>query len=193
MPSRITFSNNQFDCHIECGQCTQIKRDGNRCRNRVCYGFPLCWIHNQSEFGVRIRNSNIPNAQKGLFATKPFARGNWICPYNGEHIDANCINLRYAEEETAPYASEKDDGGFQDGACSRGIGNLANGIFNNDGTSKPINRHNSILVDREGELWLRATKRIQPNQEIYTFYGNEYILEDNYETKRRSVRDTRPC
>lgn len=191
--SRLTFSNAVFRCHLECGRCIHIKGDGQRCRNRVCFGMPICWVHTKAVYGIRLRESTIVGAGKGLFATIPFAAGAYICPYVGERITEACLNERYPGNMTAPYAVT-DNGRHTDSACLRGIGAMSNGLFKVDGSCRAERFHNSEIVSRRGRgLWLRATKNIPAGAEILTYYGDEYKLEADHSTKRSSRAENKPC
>lgn len=60
---------------MPCPQCQAITKDGTRCKRNTCVRYPLCFQHMKSIEGLEIKQSNIPNANLGLFATKEF-------PYN---------------------------------------------------------------------------------------------------------------
>ena len=91
--SRNTFISDRFNCKLTCDRCQHIKASGGRCRNRVCFGTPLCWIHTKIVYGVQVRDSTLADAGKGLFATRDFEQGEWIIPpYVGELINETCLN-----------------------------------------------------------------------------------------------------
>ena len=65
-------SNNLFfEADVQCMQCEGTSKNGNQCRRRVCIGTPFCWQHLASEKKLKIKQSNIANAGKGLFAWNP--------------------------------------------------------------------------------------------------------------------------
>lgn len=191
--SRLTFQNQYFRCRLQCDRCNTIKTDGTRCKNRVCIGFPTCWIHSKQLYNVRVRPTPIG---KGLFSTQPFHVGDWICPYGSEIISPDCLESRYPGDTTAPYAVTHDQGTsllILDGACNRGLGTNSNGNFRIDGVSMSETRHNSLIEERyPGEIWLRARRYIPANTEIKTFYGLHYRLCE-HRTYRTTLSDTRPC
>lgn len=199
--SRIAFTFDDpgggFRCRLACGQCVQIKANGQQCQNRVCLGFPICWIHTKQVYGVKTGPSTIPNAEKGLFATRFHPSGSFIVPYVGEIINQQCLDLRYPGNATAPYTSRDANGlNYVDSACMRGTGSRANGIFNpRTGRSRPRNQHNADIQwnPADNELWLRAFRDIRSGDEIMVYYGNSYILQDNHTTSRTKAPDTRPC
>lgn len=189
--SKLTFIAPTFNCKLRCGQCQSRKIDGVRCRNRVCHGFPDCWMHNKKGHNVKTRLS--PHHGKGLFATANIARNQWICPYNGEQITKRCLNLRYPGDVTAPYAVTHG-GGTYDGACSRGIGCYANTKTGANGNIASAQSHNAKLGNRRGRgIWLYATRNIPAGQEIFCWYGNGYRFDLQHQTKRSKVLDNRPC
>lgn len=199
--SKLTFDSDTFKCHLRCDQCIFIKANGQRCRNRVCIGYPVCWVHTKQEYGVRVKDSTVEGAGKGLFAHVAKRRFEWICPYNGEMITQNCLDARYPGDVTAPYATQLDvpfamgGGDYEDGACVRGVGSMANGLFDVDNTSLPLAAHNATIDQRPGYpgLWLRAWRNIPQGGEIFVWYGDDYRLNDDHTTKRRVGQDTRPC
>ncbi len=195
--------NASWSCPIHCQRCEFIRPNGIRCKNRVCFGSPLCWRHNEKKWNVRAKKSNIPNAGKGLFATKRFSAGEWICPMTGENLSMDCVHLRYPGNMTAPYVEVFDSGnGAVDCACSRGIGSLANALFRPNGTVRGLSYHNAKtsyrpVGDGHAGIWLKARTVIQPGSEIYLWYGNGgYTLEDTHNTKlrrRRAGENGPPC
>lgn len=192
----LVFRNENFQCPLLCDQCTFITESG-RCKRRVCFGWPDCWQHTIIEYGVKTRPSTIKGAGKGLFATRPFYKGEWICPYHGQITPKQCLDTLYPGDTLAPYAVEVDGSGvFVDSACTRGIGSMANGLFLG-GVSNHRARHNAELqrdFDHSDNVWLIATKNIAAGQEIFVWYGETYQLDNSYETVRsRYNADTRPC
>lgn len=195
--SKITFIGKEFNCHLQCGQCTANSKGGQRCKNRVCFGFPTCWIHTKRDLGLRLKPSTIPGAGRGLFTTRLIQKDSWICPYNGEIITKPCGELRYPGDDVAPYAvSSRGGTEIADSACQRSIASMANALFKADGTTYAMSRHNCALSDNPDDndrVWLASTKNIQAGSELFCWYGNEYTLEHDHETKRVRRPDNRPC
>lgn len=187
---RLTFKTDNFQCHLQCGRCSHIKANGQQCGNRVCFGAPVCWIHNKQRYGVQIKDSGVHG--KGLFATRPFLANVPLCPYEGENISTRCLNNRYPGNTTAPYAVTKSRYRVLDSACRRGIGSMANGLFYR---GRPIqrNRHNAVILPLNQTLWIVSTRNITQGEEIFVWYGNDYRLENNHRTYRSQLNDTRPC
>lgn len=193
--SRLTFENRIFKCNLECGQCDYIKAGGGRCRNRVCFGTPTCWIHTMIRYGVKTRVSTIPNAGKGLFATRDFRFRDYICPYIGEEVTAECDTLRYGVNGVAPYSTSNGESSI-DSACMRGTAAFANGKFTHGGRARAIRFHNAQLYHNDADNnrpWLKALRGIRNGEEIFVYYGNAYTLEHDHTTKRSREADNRPC
>lgn len=204
--TELYFKSGDWSCPLVCGRCAYIRKNGIRCKNNVCIGSPLCWIHNDTEYGVKATASSIAGAGKGLFATRKIPKDTWICPYGGDRTTMDCIHRLYPGEKTAPYAIEVTWPRRQiafDCACHRGIGSLANCLVDPDGNVSPPRLHNCIsryrpIGDGVPGIWLKSTKTIQAGKEIFHWYGKgEYSLQNDYSQGRRlQVRDrpdSRPC
>lgn len=189
--SKLAFSTETFTCHLTCTQCTTIRANGERCRRTVCIGTPTCWQHSMIDYGVKTRLSTIPGAGIGLFAVRIIYEGELIVPYDGENITRECLDMRYPNDGTGPYSVAAADNIIKDAACQRSLGSMANGLFEN-GASLPEDHHNAIIIENNEGLWLRATKDIEEDEEIFVFYGPEYQFNE-HNTKRTRVPDNRPC
>lgn len=197
-----------WTCPLVCAQCTHNTRRGGRCKNRVCFGTPLCWAHNKTEYGVKIKKSGEAGSGKGLFATKPFGASDWVCPYVGNNTTKHCIDQWYrGNGVTAPYV-ECDFSTARrvrarqrvcyDAACKRGIGSMANtkalpGIQGLE--IAPKSQQNCVAEVRlvseggDGSVWLRTIRKVGAEEELFLFYGNDYLLQNNHATTRRVGRD----
>ena len=179
------FINNQvaFECPINSARCIAHNRNGTRCKRRVCIGTPYCFTHLTTYLHLKIKVSTIPHAGKGLFAldnTKGnndvvFKKGDVICEYGGEFINAHTLNERYGDY-TAPYGMQvrANPALYQDCACKRDIGSLANSAL--------LKRNNNaefyISTQPIRQVKLRAIKNIKNNQEILIDYGDEYLMHE---------------
>lgn len=210
-PTVITFrftDDPVWSCPLTCATCAYRKRDGNMCKNRVCFGTPLCWSHNKVLYGVKIKESGEKNAGKGLFATKAFEPNEWVCPYSGFETTKPCIDQWYkGADTTAPYvecdysqAMASDSTRVcVDAACTRGIGSMANTkvtLVRDEATGVKV----PVVADRslqncdtelrgDGSIWLKTLKKINKDRELFVFYGDQYLLQDNHSTKRRVKQD----
>ena len=171
MPYRYTFSapgEFSFACSLQCQQCGVVKADGSRCRNRVCVGVPYCHVHLFYKKHLKIKPSTIPGAGKGLFAARPnagddivFRRGDVVVEYGGESIDRATLDHRYGRY-TAPYGLQRRADLFENAACKRGAGSLAN--------HKPLSQANARYSVGRDRMNLVATKNIRNGQEIFCCY-----------------------
>jgi uncharacterized protein len=96
----------------------------------------------------------------GLFATAPFKRGDFIAEYWGRRLsnaEADAVNSRYLFELNSRWTI--------DGSSRRN-------------TARYINhscRPNAKVDIVRGVILIRATKRIEPGDEITYNYGKEYF------------------
>lgn len=134
-PTALSFRTVDWSCPLKCGRCTHMRANGTRCKNRVCFGSPVCWLHNSIKYGVKIKDSTIPGAGNVLFATRRLPKNSCMCPYSGDPTTMNCIHQRYPGAMTTAYTEQipaPANLAF-DCSCSRGVGSLANARFNADG------------------------------------------------------------
>ena len=192
---RLTFQNETFACKLRCDRCTYFKPNNQRCKNRVCYGYPTCWQHTIAHWGVRRRPSTTPGNGDGLFTTLDRNTGDWICPYLGEMISFNCFDQRYPGVTNAPYAVD-NGGDVIDAACQRGIAASSNTLFDAAGHQRPRNEHNADIGRHNLQPWIRATSNIQAGEEIFVYGGAGYNAANNRNggtTKRTKAQESRPC
>jgi hypothetical protein len=180
-----------FACTIACQQCAATTAAGARCRARTCIGLPVCWQHLARQYRVAIRASTIPGGGKGLFAADPraapgtlvFRRGDIIVPYGSERVTRDQLTERYGEY-TAPYGIHVSGTTYENGACARGAGSLAN-----HAPRSRANAEYSTGRNAEGQWYsrLRATKGIRNGSEILSSYGPQYVFDEptTYSTTRK--------
>lgn len=186
MPKKFKFFkpheiNPVFECELESTRCTGTKANGQQCTKRSVIGVPFCWIHLLKDRHLRIKDSNIQGAGKGLFAidkSRPvgeilFRKNDKITNYDGEILTREILTQRYGEY-TAPYGVEVNYNHniYEDGACKRGVGNLVNHqsqAQTNAKLSTNKNRNRIILI---------ATKNIRNGQEIFVNYGSDYAFNE---------------
>lgn len=171
MPYKFVFkvgNNEYFSANVESFQCQEQTRAGHQCTRTTVIGSPYCYTHLLYIHRLRIKKSTIPNAGKGLFAMtgRPgneilFREEDTICEYHGEVIDKDTLDERYGEF-TAPYAVEVNEDRFIDSSTARGVGSLAN--------SKPRHQNAHLTVYRN-RVFVKATKNIRNNKEIFCSYG----------------------
>lgn len=181
MPKKFIFNiNNQphFEGQLYTGRCRAHTKAGTRCKRNCIIGFEYCFTHLESEKELKIKDSTIPEANKGLFAYNHrkgnnevlFRRGDTISQYNGENINTHTLDERYSDK-TAPYAVEVSRDRYVDSALKRGVASLANVKPNHNNASFSINQVNKTVK-------IKATKPIKNNQEIFLSYGRQYRLHE---------------
>ena len=115
-------------------QCHGHTKAGTRCKRKCIVGFEYCPSHLASIKNLKIMNSNIAGAGKGLFVwhkskentNEPvFKKGDPIINYEGKQKTMERIHDEYGEY-TAPYAIEYKQGQALDAGSKRGVGSLAN-------------------------------------------------------------------
>ena len=118
--------------------------------------------------------SDIPDAGKGLFATKAFQTNKVIGAYAGENVSQATINSRYgnSKRDNAPYALSANNlqGRVLDAACRRSLMSVANSGRNRTQS----NAKYSSVMKQDGTINVRATKRIKEGDEIPIWYGKDY-------------------
>lgn len=189
MPYRFNWKDNetgdQFECNLESRRCQYTNPTTNRrCGRTVVIGLPNCWQHTLLNDNLRIKESNIPNAGKGLFALDKKAPANKvifkprekITNYEGQLLTKEQSFDRYGDK-TAPYGLLLNDRYDIDSACSRGIGALIN----------HSRRPNAAFVTNRQGAKVVALKRIRNNQEIFANYGRAYRFNEpvTFTTKYR--------
>lgn len=196
MPYQFRFfvnNNTVFQINLQCTKCVAMTEQNKRCQRTVCIGTDLCWIHLEKIKHLKIKDSTIPNAGKGLFAYDPtkaatdiiFRNGDVIGDYVGETINLPTLNQRYGIDHTAPYAVEVNKGVVEDCARVRGYIALTNDSLTARQANSKFRTNNRKTPHR---VQLVATKNIKNNTEILVNYGNEYTYEDNVTHKTIYVR-----
>lgn len=168
-----------FECDLQCQQCSAVSQSsGQRCRKRVCIGVPLCWQHLLSQHNLRIKQSTIAGAGKGVFVDTRtgqneivFRKQRKVTDYDGEIFDRAELERRYGAY-TAPYAMTLTTNRIEDAACRRGVGAMINHTSN----ARKINVNLSHHRAQKGVIM--AAKNIRNGDELLTSYGNEYRLNE---------------
>ena len=190
----------RFQSPLTTERCICISNNGNRCTKNTVIGAPYCWIHLLYQKHLRIKDSNIHNAGKGLFVIDKrrannaiiFREGQTIIRYHGEIINENELIRRYGQF-TAPYGIRirENQNRYEDGAIERGVGSLINHSANeriiNCRFGVSTNNKNPELNDL---IIVKAIKNIRNGQELYVNYGDEYNFNEDevsYDTKYRRL------
>lgn len=129
--------------------------------------------------GVEIKSSRIQGAGNGLFAQVAFNRNDYITEYDGYYIDRDVAeSLRKECSDYITHFRTLDSrgviSGFRDPKEAVGYGGAS---FANDSRNKDINSKFEQVWDKYlsvHRVFLRATRRIEPGDEIYVKYGTGY-------------------
>lgn len=182
---RFVFKENKkplFQCQLVCKQCAHINPLTKiRCRNRVCIGLDVCWLHLFYNDHLRIKPSNIAGGGKGVFALVPnlpifkqrskneiiFRKNDFILEYIGEYTNQDILQNRYGDY-TAPYAISTEDNETIDSACERGVASMINHA------SQTKSNAFFEFDELNKKVIVRATKIIRNGDEILVNYGKNY-------------------
>ena len=181
----------QFQCNITCTPCGYITASGRACSRNVCIGLPRCWQHTRKEYNVRIKNSSIPGAGKGLFYQDPaYAIGATIdlpavrnlFKYTGQIITEAQYTQRYGDEDDTPsmlvpYFSPGPGGRDIDAACQRGIASLINHSKSANCRIRPVGQ----------DVMVTTTRKLRNGEELLINYSNTIQFDPRikYSTKPR--------
>lgn len=125
---------------------------------------------------VKINTSQLPNAGKGLFALVEFKRGDIVCEYEGEIVTwAECEKRSQEGHEGYAFFMTKNrcvDAYFTPWAFGR-YANDARGVGRVEGLK---NNAQYEIKRRDGvqKVFIVATRTIQPGQEVFVHYGDDY-------------------
>ncbi|KAG7381344.1 hypothetical protein PHYPSEUDO_006189 [Phytophthora pseudosyringae] len=122
--------------------------------------------------GVEVRDSKIPGAGKGLFATRPHARGSTIGEYSGEVLP----NEEAWKLKDKSYLMKLGDGVYVDALNCPDV--LARYINDCRGHRGGFNVHFQKRPE-DGKADVVAMRDIRPGEELYVNYGRLYWLAYN--------------
>lgn len=169
---RHTPTGASFSCNLKNYKCAANRARGGRCTRDFSAGLPMCWQHSLSTFGVKLsKTSCLTNKTPytrlkmlGLFAcrTDDFRSGDVICPYIGDIMSKQELELRYPGDVLAPYAVTvgEDSGQRLDSACIRGIGAYAN-TAPSTGRPRPFEREQMKLSGISSHLINTSGHRVR--------------------------------
>ena len=190
--STIPGNEAEFSGWLNCGRCAYINVNKNppaRCRRNVCIGLDICWQHLEQVKHLKIRQSGIQYAGKGLYAFDKrqgpnaiiFQPNHVICEYIGEVLNTQQMDARYGDQGTAPYAMQTSrNNRFIDCAIERGVGALINHAPPDEANCDWRKIRNSNRV------FIVANRQIQNTRELFISYGAAYNF--NPENERYSTK-----
>ncbi len=141
----------------------------DQCRQLTRYG-AYCWTHLAKEERLRVKTSSIPGAGRGVFATRHIRPGEVIGQYTGDLLrgdyssrsDPNTGGVYYLQlnNHLCVDAARTDTHVSRFINDPRGTGQRPNCKFAHDGRTSIVR--------------VRATRHIQPGQELLLSYGRTY-------------------
>lgn len=152
-------------------------KNGERCNRRTCKYSDYCWQHTKIYKGLKLKKSNIPGANIGLFATKEFKKGQKIADYRGRIMSQ--AEYDKLDNWEGVYGVEIKKGEVMNADTTQdGLGRYANHCRPKNIRAKHCKGNNAkISISHRGDdpkVSLKATKKIRPGQEIYVNYGPNY-------------------
>lgn len=180
------------DTSVPCKHTVRTGRGVRSCKNRTKLYPKYCWIHNVHTVGLKIAKSTIPNAGKGLFATKNLPE-NFDIRYgrNKDKLTQAQITRRY-NGNNQPYGlcgNARNDNRCWDATPFRsGLGRWVNDIHgtgkepNADFFIPPRRRVHGRLTDTKPVV--RTDRPIRKGEEILVDYGEGYWSAVNRENQR---------
>lgn len=197
MPQRFRFEvneNNEWvikhEAILNAQRCLGHSKNGQRCKRKCIIGFEYCPTHLESIKKLKIKNSTIPNAGKGLFVSDKtkgsneivFKTNDKIAIYNGVIKTSEQLQEQYGDY-TAPYGMKiAGTNNSIDAGDKRGIASLVN--------HKPFSQSNSRFKEirqnhRAVGVEIVAKKNIKNGSELFASYGDAYNFNEptRYSTK----------
>ncbi|MBK6290623.1 MAG: SET domain-containing protein [Ignavibacteria bacterium] len=142
--------------------------DKGRCKRMTTITHPFCGPHTREHLGITIQKSNIPKAGLGMFAMRTFVADERIVEYSGEKLTTDQYDRRYDKDNMGSYGIQLSEKYVIDARkTSSGVARYA---CDYHGSGK---KPNAEYVNFGGRIWIVATKRIKPGEEILTDYGDD--------------------
>ncbi|ETI55966.1 hypothetical protein F441_01407 [Phytophthora nicotianae CJ01A1] len=149
--------------------------DDELCVPRSYYLLPF------ADNGLEVRDSNIPGAGKGLFATKFHAQGSTICEYSGVVVP----NEVAWKQKDKSYLMKLGGGVYVDALNCPDV--LARYINDCRGHRGGFNVH-FVKRPEDTKADVVAMRDIHPGEELYVNYGRLYWLAYNMMHPSNPVR-----
>jgi hypothetical protein len=145
-------------------RCAASTKAGVQCTAQTRHG-EYCWIHLAQLRGVRIKMSEIPQADKGLYAARDFKKGNIVARYTGDQVPTG------GDHDGSAYVLELSEAVSIDAART----DTAEGRMINDsrGSGKRNNCRFSCNQAAKTAV-LRATRTIKKGEELFVGYGRNF-------------------
>lgn len=148
-------------------RCKAKTKKNRRCSLHTKRG-KYCWIHLKYQFGLRVKQSNIPNAGLGLYTLKEIKSNHKIVDYKGKLNNPN-PNFTYTlqiDSRNHIDASEP----------TSGVGRFANDCRKENRRKRHCRDNNAkFSVDtRRKKASIKAKRKIKAGEEVFVSYGRDY-------------------
>jgi hypothetical protein len=130
----------------------------------------------QQVLQLRVDDSLIPNAGKGVFATESIFKHQPITKYMGDILSKEELDAKYGADDIylAPYAFELNEEWYVDPIENRFVAGYINAGL--------CPQHNNVMFEvvkhwnpRESQVWIMAKRDIQQGEELLIDYGLNYF------------------
>jgi len=146
-------------------RCIAVKRNGEQCGARTKHG-SRCWNHMQRDLGLRIKQSGIVGAGKGLWTSDPRKTNERITKYTGDiSMDSD------QEHGGSKYVLQLSKSVSLDAART----DTAAGRMINDPRGSGFQKNTKFVLDnRARTVRIVATRPLKSNTELFLPYGDKY-------------------
>ena len=165
-----------------CSRCIAITKKGTRCSLNTCAVGPKCWMHTLADENLRVKQSHIKEAGKGLYAQKGFRlnksnksnevvfkKGATIGPYTGKILSAEQVKRLLKSKRT--YILQENPNRFIDAVkTNSGATRYANDCRASNKAKGQCKGNNAKFSNAK----VKATKNIKNSEEIFVSYGADY-------------------
>jgi hypothetical protein len=168
-------------------RCTADKRDGTQCKGWTRHG-EFCWGHLAMYGGLRIKDSTIADAGKGLYANRDFAKGEVVAHYTGDIVPES-----YDDVDTGSHQSRYLLSLTRSTLIDAARTNTAPGRMVNDPRGSGKKQNVSFCCDQRNKtVTLKATRAIKKGAELLVSYGRAYWTAARSGLKAQAAGDRPP-
>ena len=171
MITRPVDKNRPWDEIKQCDRCQGVAvKTGQQCKRSTCKIAQYCFSHLKTVLGLEVKDTE--RFGRGLFTKIPRKRGDTICNYDGNHLSAEELDLRYpinSSKELSTYVLQVTKNLFLDARSTQScVGRYINSCDSNKGIC------NARFSVYKKQVTIKATKNIKPNEQIFIAYGPNY-------------------
>lgn len=154
----------------ECVRCAYVKPNKKRCKLTACATTKYCWIHLKMLYGLRVKESQIPNAGKGLFTEKVIKPHVNVGRYEGDVLTPEEVEARYPGNKNRDYVLQITAGQLK--------GKYVDARSTQSSIVRYINDPKGSKFQANTRFtpagYVQTTKAIPKGKELFVHYGNDY-------------------